>query len=47
MGESILKLILDKSLRHSMGVAGRGRVKRLFSVNEKTRDIEKIILELK
>lgn len=47
MGESILKLILDKSLRHSMGVAGRERVKRLFSVNEKTRDIEKIILELK
>ena len=47
MGESILKLILDKSLRHSMGDAGRGRVKRLFAVNEKTKDIEKIILELK
>ena len=47
MGESILKLILDKSLRHSMGVAGRERAKRLYSAKTRTNDIENIIMELK
>ncbi|MGH7799282.1 MAG: glycosyltransferase family 4 protein [Thermodesulfobacteriota bacterium] len=47
MGESILKLILDKSLRHSMGVAGRERAKRLYSAKIRTNDIENIIMELK
>jgi len=47
MGESIFKLILDKSLRHSMGVAGRERTKRLYSAKTRTKDIENIILELK
>ncbi len=45
MGESILKLVLDKSLRNSMGVAARERIERLFCVKTKTRDIENIMLD--
>jgi len=46
MGEDILKLILDKPLRKSMGVAGRERVKELFSARERSKEIEKDILDL-
>jgi glycosyltransferase involved in cell wall biosynthesis len=46
MADEILKLIQDRSLRLSMGIAGRERVKRLFSAKEKTRDIEESILEV-
>ncbi len=47
MGESILRLILDKQLRVSMGDAGRERVKRLFCAKTTAVNIEKIILELR
>jgi glycosyltransferase involved in cell wall biosynthesis len=46
LGEGILKLIQDKSLRVSMGVGGRERVRRLFSAKERTKDIEENILEV-
>jgi glycosyltransferase involved in cell wall biosynthesis len=46
LGSSILKLIHDKSLRVSMEIAGRERVKKYFSVESKTREIEEKILEL-
>jgi Glycosyltransferase len=45
MGDSILRLIRDKSLRSSMGFAGRERVKRLFCVKARTREVEEKILE--
>jgi glycosyltransferase involved in cell wall biosynthesis len=47
MGEFILKLIRDKSLRVSMGSAGRERVKTLFCAKKGTKEIEKIILSLR
>ena len=46
MGEAILKLIQNRSLRLSMGAAGRERVKRLFSAKDRTRDVEESILEV-
>lgn len=46
MGEAILRLIKEGSLRASMGIAGRERIKRLFSARERTKDIEKNILEV-
>jgi glycosyltransferase involved in cell wall biosynthesis len=46
LGEGILKLIQDWSLRVSMGVGGRERVRRLFSAKERTKDIEENILEV-
>ncbi|MBI4228754.1 MAG: glycosyltransferase family 4 protein [Deltaproteobacteria bacterium] len=46
MGEDILKLILDEPRRKSMGVAGRERVKELFSAKERSKEIEKEILDL-
>jgi glycosyltransferase involved in cell wall biosynthesis len=47
MGESMVRLILDRETKLSMGAAGRERVKRLFCAKTRARDIEKIILELK
>jgi glycosyltransferase involved in cell wall biosynthesis len=44
MGDSILKLINDKALRLSMGSAGKERIKKYFSVERKTREIEEKIL---
>ncbi|MER3445699.1 MAG: hypothetical protein C4291_02175 [Candidatus Dadabacteria bacterium] len=46
LGNSILRLIHDNSLRASMGIASRERVKKYFSVESKTREIEKKILEV-
>lgn len=47
LGDSILRLIHDNSLRASRGIAGRERVKKYFSVESKTREIEKEILEIR
>jgi glycosyltransferase involved in cell wall biosynthesis len=46
MGRAILKLIEDPTLRKSMGVAGRKRVKDNFQAIERTKDIQKNILEV-
>jgi len=46
MGRAILKLIEDPTLRKSMGVAGRKRVKDNFLAIERTKDIQKNILEV-
>jgi glycosyltransferase involved in cell wall biosynthesis len=46
MGESISRLITDRPLRLSMGVAGRERVMRLFSAVDRSRDVEKNIMEV-
>lgn len=46
MGKNILDLILDKALRKKMGIAGRKRAGELFSAEERSKEIEKNILDL-
>jgi len=46
VGDSILKLIKDPSLRREMGVLGRKRVKDHFLAIDRTKDIQKNILEV-
>ena len=46
MGRAILKLIEDPKLRKSMGVAGRKRVVDNYLAIERTKDIQKNILEV-
>jgi len=46
MGEAILRLIKERSLRASMGNAGRERVRRLFSARDRAKDVEENILEV-
>jgi glycosyltransferase involved in cell wall biosynthesis len=46
MGKNISDLILDKALRKKMGFAGRKRVVELFSAKERSKEIEKNILDL-
>jgi glycosyltransferase involved in cell wall biosynthesis len=46
MGKNISDLILDKPLREKMGMAGRKRVVELFSAKERSKEIEKNILDL-
>jgi glycosyltransferase involved in cell wall biosynthesis len=46
MGESILRLIRDRSLRVSMGIAGRELVRRLFSAKDRAKEVEENILEV-
>lgn len=46
VGDSILKLIQDPSLRKKMGVLGRKRVKDHFLAIDRTKDIQKNILEV-
>jgi glycosyltransferase involved in cell wall biosynthesis len=40
LSDSVFSLILDGSLRASMGIAGRERAKRLFCVRSRTKEIE-------
>jgi glycosyltransferase involved in cell wall biosynthesis len=46
MGKNLSDLILDKALRRKMGMAGRKRVVELFSAEERSKEIEKSILDL-
>ena len=46
MGKAILKLVQDPTLRISMGVAGRKRVVDNYRAIERTKDIQKNILEV-
>jgi glycosyltransferase involved in cell wall biosynthesis len=46
MGRAILKLIQDPKLRRSMGVSGRKRVVDNYLAIERTKDIQKNILEV-
>jgi glycosyltransferase involved in cell wall biosynthesis len=46
MGKNISDLILDKALRKKMGTAGRKRVVELFSAKERSKEIEKNILDV-
>ncbi len=46
MGKAILKLVQDPKLRRSMGVAGRKRVVSNYLAIERTKDIQKNILEV-
>lgn len=46
MGESILKLVQDSDLRIKMGEAGRKRVKDNFLAVDRTKDIQRNILEV-
>jgi glycosyltransferase involved in cell wall biosynthesis len=46
MGKNISDLVIDKALRKEMGVAGRKRAIELFSAEERSKEIEKNILDL-
>lgn len=46
MGKNISDLILDRARRKEMGIAGRKRVVELFSAEERSKEIEKNILDL-
>lgn len=46
MADSIISLIADRSLRLSMGLAGRERVIKNFSAEAKTKEVEEKILEV-
>ena len=46
MGRAILRLILDSNLMKSMGIAGRKRVVDNYRAIERTKDIQKNILEV-
>lgn len=46
MGKNISDLILDRALRRKMGIAGRERVVELFSAEQRSKEIEKIVLDL-
>ncbi len=46
VGDSILKLVKDADLRNKMGVAGRKRVKDNFLAIDRTKDIQRNILEV-
>jgi glycosyltransferase involved in cell wall biosynthesis len=46
MGRAISRLILDPKLRRSMGVSGRKRVVDNYLAIERTKDIQKNILEV-
>ncbi len=46
MKEAIIKLIRDSSLRLTMGVAGRERARKLFSAEDRSKDVEENILEV-
>ncbi|HSE83163.1 MAG TPA: glycosyltransferase family 4 protein [Thermodesulfobacteriota bacterium] len=47
MADSIISLIGDRSLRLSMGLAGRERVIKNFSAEAKTKEVEEKILEVR
>ena len=44
MADAICRLVTDKSLRESMGRAGRERVKKKFSAQAVAADIQNVIL---
>ena len=46
VGDSILKLIKDPSLRKKMGVSGRKRVNDYYLAIDRTKDVQKNILEV-
>ena len=46
VGDSIVKLVRDPDLRKKMGLAGRKRVKDYFLAIDRTKDIQKNILEV-